>query len=152
VPKEKFYVRGLNYIDKEEILALDEQSYNDISVYGDIYNRLLEDEGEDTEESVYYFGAFLDDKLIGYCTIGGADEYYDEGSLLSDVFIDENYRSKGYGTKMCEAIIKKHGEYPVYIDVLDNQDYFYKKMGFKSIGNGSLMMPLPKTKCIDKER
>lgn len=58
----------------------------------------------------YAWGIFKNDELIGYCTIGIADdmdaiveshpEHTVDSLCISDVYIEKRYRHKGYGTQL----------------------------------------------------
>lgn len=127
-------VRPLNEKDMEQVEALDEKS-------GDYVAQWL-----DCED--YAYGMFVDDKLIGYCTIGGADDVpdciekhraYSDGHslLLSDVYILPKYRHKLYGYMMVDNALfirleKEKGVKSVYLTLLyDELSNFYGKLGFK---------------------
>ncbi len=114
-------IRFLTEADEEEVNRVEQNSMYKIS------------ETLDSEE--YALGIFLKDRLIGYCTQGSADaigEDYDD-ILLSDVFVDEEYRRKGYGTQLVKCAIKLAIEKncTMFAQVLDGElDSFYKRLGF----------------------
>ena len=74
------------------------------------------------DDSEYYVGAFISDeggeRLIGFCTIGSSicTEYERKGTedcILSDIFVDERERRKGYGSAIVEKaieLIAQHAE------------------------------------------
>ncbi len=140
-------VRGLTRSDLCAIKDIDSTKGNTFELAPMIENDCYCLEEED--ESEYAFGAFIDNKLIGYCTIGGADVIDDEPAitkdpkynpyhdlLLSDVYILPEYRNNGYGSCMVEEAIKiKQGLEPdannIYLTVMDeNLGCFYQKIGF----------------------
>lgn len=98
------------------------------SIYGDVLANLCD--LQKGEESSHYFGIFINNKLIGMCSLGGPEPYYDEGSILSDVIILPEYQMKGYGTALVTAVINRAEEFPIYADCLDNQQHFYGRIGF----------------------
>lgn len=137
-----FYVRGLTEDDTTIVLPLAAQSdFQSIAMM--------------LEYEEYAWGLFEEregdnDKLIGFCSIGGADadddlcqypEYTDDSLLLCDVFIDEAYRGKGLGSLMVQrAISYQDSSASIFCTVLDdNLKYFYKKLGFKWKGDGVLV-------------
>lgn len=100
----------------------------------------------------YGYGIFNNKKLIGFCSIGGADVLSDEMDeigyrnydiandlLLSDVFIDPAYQNKGYGTMLIKNAIrlKQKSEKKItniFITILsDDIAAFYEKLGFEWI-------------------
>lgn len=74
------------------------------------------------ENTDYAWGIFKNetDELMGYCTIGYADdtsdiiekhpEHTDDSLLLSDVYIKPQFRNKGYGIKLITEVIRKRWE------------------------------------------
>ncbi len=135
------YVRELTEDDAAILLPLAQQSdFKSITM-------MLDSPG-------YAWGLFEsegnNDKLIGFCSIGGADadedlaqypEYTSDSLLLCDVFIDEAYRGKGLGAFMVQRAIRYQDcSESVFCTVLDdNLRYFYQKIGFKWKGDGVLV-------------
>ena len=96
------------------------------------------------------WGLYLGGKLIGYCTIGYADNecpvitdhelWTPDSYQLSDVFILPAYRHRGYGSKMVKEAIKgryvSEGKRPVFLQVLNAKlQAFYRMIGFYEIRN-----------------
>ena len=96
----------------------------------------------------YSWGIYINDALIGYCTIGYADDvcsvienhplHKDEAYLLSDVYIKPEYRHNGYGLKLIidtiQGRFEKEEKHPVFLQVFyDDLKLFYKKAGFEWI-------------------
>ncbi len=97
----------------------------------------------------YAWGIFKNDELIGYCTIGYADdigdiiekhpEHTDDSLLISDVYIKPKFRDRGYGTYLLTEVIHNRWKLDgykntVYLVVMyDKLVYFYGKIGFKSL-------------------
>lgn len=95
------------------------------------------------ENTDYAWGIFKNetDELMGYCTIGYADdtsdiiekhpEHTDDSLLLSDVYIKPQFRNKGYGIKLITEVIRKRWELDgnkntVYLVAMyDKLMYFY---------------------------
>lgn len=115
----------------------------------------------------FAWGLFHNDKLIGYCSIGIADdadplveehEAYKEDSslLLSDVFILPEYRNHGYGSQMIKESIetrwKMDGEKnTVYLHAMgvtgdlsydEKLKSFYEKIGFSELCSDREIMVL----------
>lgn len=115
----------------------------------------------------FAWGLFHNDKLIGYCSIGIADdadplveehEAYKEDSslLLSDVFILPEYRNQGYGSQMIKESIetrwKMDGEKnTVYLHAMgvtgdlsydEKLKSFYEKIGFSELYSDREIMVL----------
>lgn len=97
----------------------------------------------------YAWGIFKNDELIGYCTIGIADdmdaiveshpEHTVDSLCISDVYIEKRYRHKGYGTQLIAEVIHDRWKLDgckntVYLSVLhDELTSFYSKIGFKPL-------------------
>lgn len=135
-PSHCFRVRALGEDDREQVELLDEKSGNDVAW------------GIDSEE--YAWGVFLEKELIGYCTLGGADndcgyEDFDEWTFdslcLSDVFVKEEHRGKGAASALIEqALDKANSENEsVFLTLLDDRlAEFYEKFGFRPDDNFSV--------------
>lgn len=104
------------------------------------YRFVYDNFGTDSE---CVYGLWLNNKIIGYCTLGYADGVlYNANAddlLLSDVYILSKYRNKGYGLYFLQRVLKNINV-PVYAEILeDGLLYFYSKLGFKLISDGLLM-------------
>ena len=102
------------------------------------------------------YGVYNDNnEIVGYCTIGGADDviplikeipnYNFEDYYLSDVYIKPEYRHKGYGTYMLKEAIKIkyriEGIAPIYLEVMyDDLKNFYSLVGFKTYKDTYVMI------------
>ena len=91
----------------------------------------------------YAFGIFDDDKLIGYCSVGGADDvsrgisrdidYNIESLLLSDVYVLPEYRKNGIALKMLTDVMSMRVNSetiycePSYLSLIN----LYDKVGFE---------------------
>lgn len=123
---EKVVTRPLEMRDAEQIKQIDAEG--DFEIY-DFIEDMLEEGAQD-----YAYGVFLGDVLVGYCTIGGADEIEEaecDDELLGDVYVKEEYRSKGYAHKLVEYALSEHSEHSIYADILyDELEAFYADFGF----------------------
>lgn len=131
--------RSLMAKDEPQVALLDNESGNYVSQW------VTEEEIGD-EESDYAFGLFDGDTLIGYCTIGGADDVPDiienhpaktpYSLLLSDLYIKPDYRHKRLGVTLClNAIATAFENEPaadsLFITLLyDRLASFYEIIGF----------------------
>lgn len=129
-------VRPLEMKDAAQIKEID--SEGEFEIFGFIEDMLEEDKQD------YAYGIFLNDSLIGYCTIGGADEIDNaecDDELLGDVYIRENYRGQGYGKQLIEYVLSQHSEHNIYADILhDELEHFYKPFGFITKELGLLLL------------
>lgn len=136
------YVRPLAENDRSMVEKLDESSENYVAFW-------LEDNDN------YAWGLFLNEELIGYCTIGGADDvpmiiadypgYCTDSLLLGDVYIVPKMRKKGYGLYMVQSVLEtrvKDRKEHVFLTVLDDHlGHFYEKAGFKMLREGNMVRP-----------
>lgn len=148
----KLIVRTLSGEDADIVSELDNMT--------DEFTLAPEICGYEPDESSFAWGIFYEDKLIGYCTVGGADcvdddddiaqypGYTTDALILSTVFIVPEYRNIGLGTYFIEKVLKIHEDVPgnlVFLNIEEYRlSYFYKKLGFqftspsdKEIGTGS---------------
>lgn len=146
IEKEKIIVGPLAYKDIEEVCELDEASGNHVAQW-------LEDLDDDEEEQDYAWGLFYDDKLVGYCSIGYADDCCDAISqypgwnynslLLSDVFILPKYRRNGLGLHIVNEAVgqrtENEKELAFLVAMYDSLRYFYEQAGFAWITNGIMV-------------
>ena len=128
-------IRPLTYQDNQEIQNLDDMSGNDVAQW-------FQEEDDYCED--YAYGLFLNNRLIGYCTIGGADDcplmiakhelYNYNALLLSDVYVLPEYRNKSFGLQLIIKAIQLKREQenePVFLTLLyDSLSNFYEKAGF----------------------
>lgn len=134
----EYLVRALTFSDKALIERMDKLSGNDVSQW---FND-VDDYAED-----YAYGIFRGDKMVGYCTIGGADDcgkmiknhalYSYDALMLSDVYVKPSYRKLGVGTQLVTTVVVNklytNGiDTIIYLTVLyDRLGKFYQKVGFK---------------------
>lgn len=85
------------------------------------------------------FGVFLKNKQIGYARI--VTDYV-QFAYIMDVFIDENFRNKGYSKKLIEFILNSDALRNVKTWRLATADAhkLYEKFGFKLIAKPENMM------------
>ena len=127
--ERKVYVRELNMLDLEEVLKLDALSGNNLS--------------QELDAEEYCWGIFVDNKLVGYCSLGGTDGTYSEieddisSFFLSDVFILEEYRKRGHGSFLINDVTAGKKVYLMPSDL--EVEKFYEKNGFEHFGNSDLM-------------
>ena len=129
-------IRNLAEEDRDQVERLDELS-------GFCLEQWLDDEG-------YGYGIFVGKELIGYCSIGYADdicatiEKYPEKTpdslLLSDVYVIPTYRNKGYGTQLIAEAISLRHQYDGHEEIVfcepihEGLIKFYGNLGFTEIG------------------
>ena len=131
-------VRALSFSDKTLIEQMDELSGNDVSQW---FNN------EDDYAEEYAYGIFRGDEMIGYCTIGNADDcgemieshalYSHDALMLSDVYVKPSCRGLGVGTQLVATVVVNklytNGiDTVIYLTVLyDLLGEFYRKIGFE---------------------
>lgn len=126
---------------RRSVEKLDEASGNKVA-------DMLDSEG-------YAWGLFKDKNLIGYCTIGGADELVNnekaqyigcsqDSLLLSDVFVMPQHRGQGCALFLVNEAIKlrtKDDPQLVFLDLLDDDlSHLYEKIGFSLIDDSYFMV------------
>lgn len=144
--KAMFELSGFEKTDMISVRALTEQDAPQVGVLDEMSGNKLCD-GLDSED--YVWGVFYGDKLAGYCSLGGAEDYEgfrgwnDDALVLCDVYVSEKHRGKGMASEMIEAVISEntaHGE-KIFVTILDeNLAEFYEKFGFKRIDEDSGVM------------
>jgi len=80
------------------------------------------------------YGYFDEDLQIARCSL----KKNEEGYILKNVFINEEYRGRGLCTKFLECVLKNYSE-PIFLSVLQNNEpalRCYTKLGFKEIDKG----------------
>ncbi len=133
----KKVIRELECKDFMAIDTLDDQSGNYVSQWF----------VDDNYTEGYAFGLFIDDNLIGYCTIGGADcdvpdcitkhpAYTDDSLLLSDVYVLPEYRHQNLASELIKRALELkfelEGKQAVYLTLLsDSLEAFYRPLGFE---------------------
>lgn len=135
-----FKVRGLSEKDVITTKQLDSMSGFGLAPW-------VADTGPDDDP--FGWGLFVNDLLIGYCSIGYADDvgkkitshplYTGNSLLVSDVFIRPAYRHFGLGTRMIKSAIEQRWELdgskePVFlVCVQENIKNVYREAGFETI-------------------
>lgn len=90
----------------------------------------------------FKFEIFKDNKPIAraYLYILSNDLHQRPFGFVEDVFVEEDYRGKGYGTEIMEALIRKARQQNCYKLVANSRlsrkkvHNFYKKLGFNRQG------------------
>lgn len=85
------------------------------------------------------FGVYLENKQIGYCRLVTD---YGQFAYIMDVFIDPDYRSRGYSKQLIKYIINLEELSRVKVWRLATRDAhgLYKQLGFKQIENPEKLM------------
>ena len=92
-----------------------------------------------TIDQSFCFGIYLNDEQIGFARV---ITDYVVFAYLMDVFIDENYRGKGYASILIEAMMNEPQLQQVKIWRLATSDahFLYKKFGFTLLAHPEKMM------------
>lgn len=131
-------VRVLLGTDMEQVTAMDEESTFCVA-------DMMDPDVINPNEASYAYGVFLGEHLIGYCTIGGADDCPDmiekhehwsgKSLLLGDVFIQDDYQGQGLGTMLvsiARTLEDPQEELPIFLTLLfDEIGKFYQKLGWQ---------------------
>lgn len=96
------------------------------------------------ENSLYLYGAFDEDKLIGFVRCVGDGEHI---LLVQDLIVRTAYQKQGIGTALLHHVFEKYSGVrmlSLYTDSADNRaNSFYRKVGMK---------PTEETGCISYMR
>lgn len=102
------------------------------------------------------WGIFDNQKLMGYCTLGCADccddlygeddDFANDAYVLSDVYVQHEYRHHGYGKELIQNAIKEtqqrdNSRECVYLSPIN--DYvakWYEALGFQRIEEGAMKL------------
>ncbi|MBR1376418.1 MAG: GNAT family N-acetyltransferase [Bacilli bacterium] len=109
------YIELHNAINNIE--NLDQKTYN--RIYRAMQKIISKD---DVGEGDILYGAYLDNKIVGYAYIG-SDNY------LRDLFVKKEYRNKGIGTLLMNEIVK-NVEGNISVTASPMSIDFYKKHDF----------------------
>jgi GNAT superfamily N-acetyltransferase len=96
-------------------------------------------EVQTTIDASFCFGIYLEETQIGFCRV---ITDYVVFAYVMDVFIDENYRGKGYSSILINAMMTEHELQQVKIWRLATSDahFLYEKFGFKNLAHPEKMM------------
>ena len=145
-------VNAFNNGDKLRVLPLTEAKRWEAELFDIVSGNNVADS---VDSPGYAWGLFENDIMVGYCTLGGAEElgmdgqfdypgYSAESLLLSDVFVSSERRGRGYAEFMVnEAIRLKTGGKPelVFLTILDDGlAHLYEKCGFEVINEKAGLM------------
>lgn len=135
---EQIRIRNLTIKDYDDLLILQNHPDNICPFQDNIKDYL--------ENPDYFYGIFINDKLIGCCSIGGADGAIENANyndrLLSDVFILPEYRNKKYGQVFISLVCAKDNT-KVFAVPFPGTEKFYEKAGFEYTGTEGLMYYTP---------
>lgn len=114
------------------------------------------------EDTGFGWGIFDNDTLIGYCSVGGADDVYDsiyndpdytyDALLLSDVYVKSEYRHKGVCTQMLHDVISKLNDQTSTIYCCPSYEALgalYEAAGFVSMDEECICMKLVRKSKIE---
>lgn len=100
-------------------------------------------DGANIEDATKYIFKVIDDDLdevIGHISLGNVDRV-NENARIGKVLVSSNFRGKGYGTQMMEAILtfafEEQNLHKVTLGVFDfntSAIHCYEKVGFKQEG------------------
>lgn len=101
----------------------------------------------------FAWGVFKGETLVGYCTIGYAEDAYEgivihpgytnDSLLISEVYICPEHRGEGCGAYLVDQVIKRRTENDkqiVLLTILDDKlSNFYEKVGFTLLNDGVML-------------
>lgn len=130
----------MNYIleqsSKDDIEKLIEYKMKTIYEYAkDLSNNEINQINNYIEKNVSkqlnnYFNIIVDDKIIG-CLLLTKNE---DGKILDELYLEENYRNKGIGSDIIKNIIKKNDTIYLWVYKENKKAIeLYKRLGFNII-------------------
>jgi ribosomal protein S18 acetylase RimI-like enzyme len=135
-------IREIENNDIKNVLKLMRVFYDSPAVIVKTPDDLLEKDLLDAVGDCPYLDGYVmvvEDKIIGYSLVASSysTEYGGLCIFIEDLYVDKNYRHKGYGSKMLEYI---HEKYPAVRFKLEAEEdnekalSLYRKMGYKVSG------------------
>ncbi len=89
---------------------------------------------ESFNSSIYIYGAYSENKLIGFIRSVGDIHHI---VLVQDLIVHPDFQEKGIGTQLLKHVIDKYQNSRMFIIITDLEDErdnkFYQKFGFKKI-------------------
>ena len=89
------------------------------------------------DQSLYIFGAFDEDKLVGFVRCVGDGAYI---VYVQDLIIYPAYQRRGIGRKLMEQILKKYASVHQFVLITDRNDEasnaFYQAIGLSDFCDG----------------
>ena len=79
--------------------------------------------------TVYDYDITLNQNKIGYAEVVTDDDY----NVINDIYIEDNYQNKGFGTMSIKEIVKEFGEIILAPTNEDNQR-LYERLGEEASG------------------
>ena len=82
------------------------------------------------EKFNYYYNIVVNNKVVGYLLLTNNDN----GKLLDELYLEEEYRNKGIGTNIIKDILNKNNIVYLWVYKLNTKAIsLYKRLGFKII-------------------
>ena len=92
------------------------------------------------DQSIYRWGSFDGDRLVGFVRCVGDGEHI---LLVQDLIVDKDYQKQGIGTELFKAVWDKYIDvrmFHVVTDINDQVDnYFYQSFGMKKLEDGEMV-------------
>lgn len=91
-------------------------------------------------DSLWIYGAFDDDRLIGLVRCVGDGQHI---LLVQDLIVDPEYRGKGIGTTLFKAAWDRYTHVRMFMVVTDlaspSANRFYQRLGMKPLEKGGMV-------------
>lgn len=92
------------------------------------------------QNSLYIWGAFEEDDLIGFVRCVGDGEHI---LLVQDLIVDKKHRKQGIGTELLKHVWEKYADvrmFQVITDLYDEADNrFYQSFGMRKLVEGDMV-------------
>lgn len=136
-----FTIRKLSSADKEIFIKMMKNFYTSPSVITNGSEKIFENNFKNCSGGSNFVEGFifcLENKIIGYGVLAKSysTEFGGECIWIEDIFIESDYRGRGYGSKFIEFVKERYPEKILRLEsekANKNALDFYKKFGFKEL-------------------
>lgn len=134
-----YSIRLMSFLDKEEVLQMMKVFYESEAVLSNGSNEIFNSDFDNCVNDNPYLEGYvfcLEDKILGYAMIAKSfsTEFGKPCIWIEDLYIKDEYRNKGIGSKFFKFIEEKYPNTIMRLEVEESNEvalHVYKKEGFK---------------------
>ena len=134
-----YSIRLMSFLDKEEVLQMMIVFYESEAVLSNGSNEIFNSDFDNCVNDNPYLEGYvfcLEDKILGYAMIAKSfsTEFGKPCIWIEDLYIKDEYRNKGIGSKFFKFIEEKYPNTIMRLEVEESNEvalHVYKKEGFK---------------------